>query len=173
MIKILEDMGVTDAWFLRRQEDVLYDLQLVTAHVENTVWFLKQQNIATRIGFPQLIRRLYRLGMDYRSDRFLSSVLEAAVLQELRLLKHKARIPVKNGVTLFGIMDETEFLSEGQVYITFDDAAFISGHFHDLNNRLMIVTRSPALHPGVCIITHDTYTILYYTILITLYRIFK
>jgi hypothetical protein len=150
MIKILEDMGVTQAWFLRRQEEELHHLQLVTAHVENTIWFLKHQSIATRIGFPQLIRRLYHLDMDYRSDRFLSSVVEAAVLRELRLLKHKARIPVENGVTLFGIMDETGFLAEGEVYITFDDAPFIRDNSGDLNNRKMIVTRSPALHPGVC-----------------------
>jgi hypothetical protein len=148
MIKILEDLGVTPEWFLKRQANALYLLQMITAHVENTVGFLKHQNIATRIGFPQLIRRLYRIDIDYRKDRFLASVVETAVLRELRLLKHKARIPIDKGVTLFGIMDETKYLEEGEIYVTFDDASFIEDRYMDLDSRQMIVTRSPALHPG-------------------------
>jgi len=154
-------MGVTHVWFLRRQEEALHFLQLVTANVANTVWFLTQQSIATRIGFPQLIRRLSNLGIDHRRDRFLSSVIEATVLRELRLLKHKARIPIEHGVTLFGIMDETGFLAEGEVYITFDKAPFISGNCGDLQNQLVIVTRSPALHPGVCALLQALFIMLY------------
>src|SRR4051794_2313028 len=109
MIKILEDMGVSEDWFFRQQARALNNLRLVTAHVINTVGFLKRHSVADIVGFPQLIRRFDLMGIDYRRDRFLSSVVEAAVLRELRLLKHKARIPVKQGVTLFGIMDETGY----------------------------------------------------------------
>jgi hypothetical protein len=148
MIKILEDMGVSDAWFMEQQSQELYRLQLVTAHISNTVGFLTRQCVAHGVGFPRLIRRLDLAGIDYRKDQFLSAVVEAAVLRELRLLKHKARIPIAQGVTLFGIMDETGYLHEGQIYIAFDDAHFIADRYMFLNNRRMIVTRSPALHPG-------------------------
>ncbi len=55
------------------------------------------------------------------------------------------------GITLFGIMDETGFLDEGQVYVTYDPGDSTEGR-----KRFeppppagpLLVTRSPALHPG-------------------------
>ena len=148
MIKILEDMGLSAAWFLKEQTAALENLQLVTAHISNTTGFLKRQGIADLVGFPRLIRRLEAVGLDYKRDQFMRSVVEAAILRELRLMKYKARIPVEQGVTLFGIMDETGYLEEGEIFVTFDKAPFIGCHFLDLDNRQMLVTRSPALHPG-------------------------
>ena len=141
-------MGLQNDWFFEQQNRALYRIQLITAHIANTVGFLQRQKIAESIGFPQLIRRLDDIKIDYKNDRFLCSIVEATVLSELRLLKHKARIPIDDGVTLFGIMDETGYLEEGEVYVTFRDAEFITGHASDLDNQKVIVTRSPALHPG-------------------------
>jgi hypothetical protein len=144
----LEDLGVPDSWFFQQQEKRMQALQLITAHIANTVHFLNRQNIAKSIGFPRFLRQLESIGLDYRRDRFMSSVVEGGVLRELRLLKHKARIPVAQGVTLFGIMDETGYLEEGEVYVTFDKADFLHDRALDLDDRQMIITRSPALHPG-------------------------
>jgi hypothetical protein len=148
MIKILEDMGLPAKWFLMQQEAALHRLRFVTAHIANTAGFLKRQNIADRVGFPQLIRYLETIGIDYKRDQFMRSVVEAAVLSELRLMKYKARIPIEQGATLFGIMDETGYLDEGEIFVTFDKAPFIGSHTLDLDKRQMLVTRSPALHPG-------------------------
>jgi hypothetical protein len=148
IIKILEDIGVPDSWFIQAQEKRLHALQLITAHIANTVHFLNRQKVASSVGFPQFLRRLESIGIDYRRDRFMSSVVEATVLRELRLLKHKARIPIAQGVTLFGIMDETGYLDEGEVYVTFDKAPFLHPRALELDGCQMIITRSPALHPG-------------------------
>ncbi|KAF1971230.1 RdRP-domain-containing protein [Bimuria novae-zelandiae CBS 107.79] len=148
MIKILEDMGIPASWFLKQQANALSTLQLVTAHISNTAGFLKRKNIADSVGFPQLIRGLESAGIDYRRDHFMRSVVEAALLREIRLMKYKARIPIAQGVTLFGIMDETGYLEEGEIFVTFDQAPFIDSHPLDLDNRQMLITRSPALHPG-------------------------
>ncbi|KEY67806.1 hypothetical protein S7711_04117 [Stachybotrys chartarum IBT 7711] len=148
MIKILEDMGIPNDWFFRQQSFALDNLRSVTETVENTAKFMKGQNIGHGMGFPRFLRRLWSFGIDYRRDRFLSSLVEAAVLRELRLLKHKARIPIRHGVTLFGIMDEFGYLEDGQVYVAFDDEDFIHDRSNNLHNRRMIITRSPALHPG-------------------------
>ncbi|KAI0007501.1 RdRP-domain-containing protein [Xylariaceae sp. FL0662B] len=146
MIKILEDMGVPGEWFFKLQNREVKRLRMITAQTDNTVIFLKQQKVGEQIRFHQFIRRLDKLGIDYRKDKFLCSLVEAVVLREVRLLKHKARIPVEKGVTLFGVMDEFCFLEEDEVYITFDNLP--GGHYLDLDNRLVIITRSPALHPG-------------------------
>lgn len=146
MIKILEDMRVPDAWFFKGQNRELARLRKITALTNNTVIFLKRQKVAEQMGFSQFIRRLHKLGFDYKKDAFLCSVVEAVVLREVRLLKHKARIPVEHGVTLFGVMDEFGYLGEDEVFVTFDKQE--GGSYPNLHNRLVIVTRSPALHPG-------------------------
>ncbi|CAJ2512005.1 Uu.00g076300.m01.CDS01 [Anthostomella pinea] len=147
IIKIMEDMGVPDAWFLKAQSRELARLCKITGNVDNTVIFLKRQMIADQMRFFQFIRRLHKLGIDYKKDRFLCSIVETVILREVRLLKHKARIPIEKGVTLFGVMDEFGYLGEDEVYITYghSDGA---PHHRDLHDRLVILTRSPALHPG-------------------------
>ncbi|KAH6651893.1 RNA dependent RNA polymerase-domain-containing protein [Truncatella angustata] len=148
MIKILEDMAVPNDWFFQEQDKEVNRLRRITATTFNTVAFLKRQKIADQLGLPRLIRRLDQLEIDYKNDRFLRSVVEAVILRELRLLKHKARIPIEQGVTLFGVVDETGFLEEGEVYITFDLTDLIDTDFLSLEEKELIVTRSPALHPG-------------------------
>jgi len=146
MIKILEDMGIPAEWFIQAQNRELDRLRRITMSTQNTVTFLKRQNIAEQIPLHKFLRRLDKLGFDYKKDRFLCSVVEAVVLREVRLLKHKSRIPIEQGVTLFGIMDEFGYLAEDEVYIVFDED---SAHpYPELHNRLVILTRSPALHPG-------------------------
>ncbi|KAI0550393.1 RNA dependent RNA polymerase-domain-containing protein [Xylaria curta] len=146
MIKILEDMRVPGTWFFKNQNKELDRLRKITAITNNTVTFLKRQKTAEQMGFSQFIRRLQRLNMDYKKDRFLCSVVEAVVLREVRLLKHKSRIPVDQGVTLFGVMDEFKYLNDDEVFITFDKHQGTS--YLDLDDQLVIITRSPALHPG-------------------------
>ncbi|KHN97503.1 RNA-dependent RNA polymerase [Metarhizium album ARSEF 1941] len=150
IIKILEDMGTKPQWFVAQQEKALNILRQVTATAGNTSIFLRSQDIGSAIGLPSFIKQLDKMSIDYRRDRFLKSVVEHAVLRELRLLKHKARIPVDKGVTLFGIMDETGFLNENEIFITYDKVYSTSGARMDatLRDGPVIVTRCPALHPG-------------------------
>jgi hypothetical protein len=145
MIKILEDMGTRHEWFLDLQNKELRVLRAITAQAVNTSTFLRHQLIGTGMGLPGLIMALDRLKLDFRRDIFLKTVVEHVVLRELRLLKHKARIPVDKGVTLFGIMDETGYLEEGEIYVTFDKADRIG---RPPRHGPCLVTRSPALHPG-------------------------
>ncbi|KAF3766441.1 RdRP-domain-containing protein [Cryphonectria parasitica EP155] len=136
MIKILEDMGNTE---LKRIREVMTD-------TDNVAGFLKHKKIAENIRFDYLFRQAAKMGVDWQNDHFMCSVVKAVVFRELRLLKHKARIPVENGITLFGIMDETGFLKENEVYVTYDRC---EERFPPPPTRgRVLVTRSPALHPG-------------------------
>ncbi|KAL3487626.1 RNA dependent RNA polymerase-domain-containing protein, partial [Aspergillus germanicus] len=127
VIKILEDMGAT-------------------ATTKNTAKFIRGQDVAECIKLYRFLLLINRLQLNYKEDPFLRGVVEAMVLRELRLLKHKARIPVRKGITLFGIMDETGFLEEKEVFVTYDT----------MGNRFapppgycrLFVTRSPARHDG-------------------------
>lgn len=150
LIKIMEDMGTTDSWFFAQQKLALEFLKGATSNARNTSTFLKSQAIGQPIRLPKLITKLGSIGIDYRQDRFLRAVVNHVVLRELRLLKHKARIPVRQGITLFGVMDETGLLGEDEIYVTFDaNAAKKHGVCKStLKEGLVLVTRSPALHPG-------------------------
>ncbi|KAF5012175.1 hypothetical protein FDECE_1765 [Fusarium decemcellulare] len=157
MIKILEDMGTKDGWFFDMQQRALNLLRNVTANATNTSFFLEHQAVGVNMGLPKLVKQLDRMGIDYRRDKFLKSAVEHVVLRELRLLKHKARIPVAKGVTLFGVMDETGFLEPGQVYVTYDKTYGVNNSRRinaTLEDGQIIVTRSPALHPGDIQVVH-------------------
>ncbi|OHX00326.1 RNA-dependent RNA polymerase [Colletotrichum incanum] len=150
MIKIMEDLGVDKNFFLRLQKRELDRLRAVTADAYNTGTFLHLQGVGSTFFLPTFIKSLEKYGIDYRRDDFLRAVVESTVLRELRLLKHKARIPVPGGATLFGIMDESGFLKEGEVYVCYDTyrrpgKAPIEDSLRDGE---VLVTRSPALHPG-------------------------
>jgi len=142
-IKILEDMGVDDEFFLYHQDRELRRLQSTTSSSKLASNFLKRHTVGDRINLPWFIRKLDALGVAFQDDPFLRQLIETAVLIELRSLKYKARIPVKDGYTLHGIMDETAILREGEVFCTVGEAGkkrVIVGE--------VVITRSPALHPG-------------------------
>jgi len=144
VIKIMEDMGVQDSWFLHLQSQEVERLRQITATASNAARFLKSQSIGEVGHLSWFIKRLSSLELDFRRDRFLRDVLELSVMMQVCVMKYRARIPVPSGMTLFGIMDETGFIEEGQVYCCFMEG---SSKKH-LVGKNLVITRSPALHPG-------------------------
>lgn len=144
VIKILEDMGVKDSWFLNLQSQEVERLRKITSSAASAAKFLKSQSIGEPAHLPWLIKKLASLELEFRSDRFLRDVLELSVMMQVRIMKYRARIPVPEGLTLFGILDETGFLEEGQVFCTFTK----DGHRTILVGENLVITRAPALHPG-------------------------
>lgn len=143
-IKILEDMGVKDDFFFHHQVKAASRLRSATASSANASRFLKAQGVGRLFHLPWFIKRLDDLCHGFQTDDFLTDVLEISVLVELRALKYKARIPVEEGYTLHGILDETGFLSEGQVFCIVE----IKGQPCVITGKDVLITRSPALHPG-------------------------
>lgn len=147
IIKILEDMGVSNSWFINLQNAQVAMLRGVTTSMENTTNFLRRYYKTKQLGLPKLVNKLSTLGIDFKDDCLLCSTIEALVLHELRLLKHRARIEVDKGATLFGVMDETGFLQENEVFVTFD-TSFARVSAPPSHGTRVLVTRSPALHDG-------------------------
>ncbi|KAK4640048.1 hypothetical protein QC761_0087900 [Podospora bellae-mahoneyi] len=108
MIKILEDMDAPPWWFLELQRKEVNHLRAITRTVSSTASFLAMKDIGESIRLPHLLRQTESMGVGYRQDLFLCSVVETALLKEIKLIKHKARIPVPKGITQFGVMDETD-----------------------------------------------------------------
>lgn len=144
VIKILEDMGVDDGWFMELQSQEVERLRNIMTTAESAAKFLKSQSIGEAGHLPWFIKKLASMGLEFRSDGFLRDVLETSVMMQVRVMKYRARIPVPLGLILYGIMDETGLLAEGQIFCTFmgDKKKQI------LVGRNLVITRSPALHPG-------------------------
>ncbi|KAI9685260.1 MAG: hypothetical protein M1822_004633 [Bathelium mastoideum] len=147
LIKILEDLGVESDALLRLQAQRISELRKLITHPLDAEAFLETNRVGQSTQIPLMIRMLQDIGLHYQADEFLRNFVEMAVLHRLREMKYRGRIPLdKNqGVTLYGIMDETGYLKEGEVYVPIQrsrDRRFV------LTDGGIAVTRSPAMHPG-------------------------
>lgn len=144
LIKILEDLGVPSETFHSLQEDALEHLRMMTSSAINAAIHLENHSIGLAAQLPWLLRNLESLRLPFQADDFLRGAVEMAALISLRELKYRSRIPVEDGVTLYGIMDETGYLEEGEIYCVTETAT----EARNVITGLVTVTRSPALHPG-------------------------
>jgi hypothetical protein len=102
VIKILEDLGVKEESFLDLQEKFVNELRATTKSASNAAEFLRRGHIGEASKLPWLIRKLQDLHLMFWDDPFLRDCLELSVLTQLRELKHRSRIPVDKGYTLYG-----------------------------------------------------------------------
>ena len=160
LIKILEDLDVPDKPFLDLQADAVERLRMTTVSPVNASTFLERNLIGKAARIPWLIRKLSHIGFQFNEDDFLRHMLELAVLIQLREIKHRSRILVEQGTTVYGepqslarlhylladkvgIMDETGYLQESEVYCSIH-----TDRGPLLLTGSVVVTRSPAMHPG-------------------------
>ncbi|KAK6498203.1 hypothetical protein TWF506_004442 [Arthrobotrys conoides] len=144
IIKILEDRGVPVENFMKLQRGALASLRERTFTPDSAAYFLDYQNRCTQANIPFLIRELYSLGWDYKEDNFLRKVVEFTMLSTLRDMKYRARIQVDKGFTLVGILDETGYLREGEIYCPIQRE---NGE-REAHRGVVAICRNPALHPG-------------------------
>ncbi|KAL8778940.1 MAG: hypothetical protein Q9213_007175 [Squamulea squamosa] len=143
-IKILEDLGIPNQAFENLQLRAIDELRGRVSSITNAAAFLEKNNVGKSTHTNCLLRKMQSLGLALSDDLFFRDLLDAVVLIQLQDLKYKTRIPVKEGVTLYGIMDETGYLEEGEVYCCRVD---MKGHIKRAPGTV-VMSRSPARHPG-------------------------
>lgn len=144
LIKILEDLGSDTEYVLKLQAQALQSLEDMIENPINAAKFLDTNHYGGAARTPYLIRSLHYIGLNFREDEFLRHYIEVAASVRIRDLKHRARIPVENAHTLYGIPDETNYLKAGQIYVSLREK---DGARRVICGRA-IITRSPAMHPG-------------------------
>eukprot|EP01103_Thecamoeba_quadrilineata_P021406 TRINITY_DN9833_c0_g1_i1.p1 TRINITY_DN9833_c0_g1~~TRINITY_DN9833_c0_g1_i1.p1 ORF type:complete len:1053 (-),score=216.06 TRINITY_DN9833_c0_g1_i1:401-3313(-) len=144
LIKVLEDRGVDLTTFRSLQKQAISVLREASTSAKKAAAFFKFKSIgAPSFKLARVIKGLADLGLNFSDDPFLAKVLELSLLMSLRDLKHRARIPVPNGFTLMGVMDETRFLEEGQIFVPiYGEDGWMAPH------GPVLVARSPVHHPG-------------------------
>ncbi|KAF3917535.1 hypothetical protein AA313_de0200782 [Arthrobotrys entomopaga] len=144
LIQILEERGIPKTRFLELQNQALVSLRSMTLSAIHAASFLEYQNRCTSADTAFLIRELRNLGWNYQEDKFLRQVVEFSMLNTLRDMKYRARIPIDKGYTLIGIMDETKYLREGEIYIPIKK----EGEERWAYRGRVAICKSPVLHPG-------------------------
>ena len=147
LIKVLEDLGVEADAMVEIQDQRIDELRTLMKHPINAEKFLIDNHIGRSSQIPLLIRMLNDIGLLYQADEFLTRFVEMAILYQLREMKYRGRIRLDKtqGVTLYGIMDETGFLNEGEIFVPIERRG--EGR-HILRDGRVAITRSPAMHPG-------------------------
>ncbi|CRG88837.1 hypothetical protein PISL3812_05872 [Talaromyces islandicus] len=145
LIRILEDLGVARDVFLELQREEVDSLLRVVQSPQQVMRFLEESHISKSTRLPWLVSVLRALKLRYVQDPFLKRTIELALIMRLRDLKYKARIRIPKAVTLYGIMDETGFLNEGEIFVPMVNERF---RREILVCKNVIITRSPAFHPG-------------------------
>ncbi|KAL8638350.1 MAG: hypothetical protein Q9228_004498 [Teloschistes exilis] len=159
LIKILEDLGVPSQAFVELQDEAVEQLRITSENPVNAGYYLQRNGIGKATRLSWLVHKLHYIGISFSDDGFLRDTLELSVLIQLRELKYRSRIYVERGFTAYGkliyssivdfakqkqgIMDETEFLKEGQIYCSVKNektGLILTGR--------VVITRCPALHPG-------------------------
>lgn len=146
LIKILEDLGAPRDVFLELQRAEVESLRQAVRSPQQAAIFLDQAHITKSTRLSWLITLLQSIGINYNQDRFLKRAVELVILMKLRDLKYKARILVPEAVTLYGIMDETGYLKEGEIFVPILNEE--TKRRDILIQKNVLITRSPALHPG-------------------------
>ncbi|KAL1800749.1 hypothetical protein ACET3X_001091 [Alternaria dauci] len=148
-IKILEDLGVPARNFKAVQDEAVRTLKRMTEHPLNAASFLEYSHSGVFAKVPKLFQLMYQIRLSFHEDKFLTDIVEVAAMASLRSMKYRARIPIEKGCLLYGIMDETNTLREGEVYIAtrdFDSRGELKKK--TFVGKRVVITRAPALHPG-------------------------
>ncbi|CAF1214667.1 unnamed protein product [Rotaria sordida] len=146
--------------FLNRQVIVLLENMKVEKHI-----FVKLQNKArlkismsllanksAQHTLEQHVRsydweRMYHSGVQLTQEPFVRSLLLLLAKERLKRLKEKSHIQISlsDGRMLLGVVDETNSLQYGQIFIQLHD---LNGQSQIIKNRKVLITKNPAHFPG-------------------------
>ncbi|KAF6144647.1 hypothetical protein GIB67_006139 [Kingdonia uniflora] len=157
LITLLSTLGVKDQIFVKKQTEVINQLNMLLTDPVMAHQTLKI--MSSREGVNVLKEMLF-CGYKPDAEPFLSMMLQAFRASKLLDLRRKTRIFVPNGRSMMGCLDETGTLEYGQVFVQTSRAndklvhsnCSVSGSELDLYNFIIVgkvlVAKNPCLHPG-------------------------
>ncbi|KAG1151074.1 hypothetical protein G6F37_004946 [Rhizopus arrhizus] len=144
-ITLLSALGVKDEVFLELMGNMLRDIDKILARPEEAIRVLL--NNADEAGTAHMMASIIQAGFLERGDPYIKNLLNLFRVNVLKELKKKAKILVPQGAFLLGVMDETNTLDEGEVYIQVWDNSN-SGTMKQVITGECAVFRNPCFHPG-------------------------
>lgn len=151
LIALLETLGVPAGNFVKIQDRAVATL---TSAVTDTQAALKLYRTNAHFGeapnMPDLLQTLHRV-LDVQGITqvpFLKRCNLTCLTALLRQIKYKAKSRVENAWTLMGVVDETGWLQEGQVFVQLRESTEDGIVMTEFLRGRCLVGRSPYLAPG-------------------------
>jgi len=145
LIAILETLGVKPQDFFRILQAELAHLELASTSYDDMVRLFRRHGLGQAPRLQSILRSLEDQGLnDILDIPFFNELRVLALAHALKQIKYKSRIAVDSSWKLLGVMDEFNYLREGQVYVCLREE---QKEVRYLEGRT-IVTRSPCLHCG-------------------------
>ncbi|KAG8193633.1 hypothetical protein JTE90_002891 [Oedothorax gibbosus] len=145
LITILEQLGVKSNIFMKLQKDMVLELTDSLIY-EMKAW--KLMSNLTTLDYPY--KRLLNAGICLTEEPFFRSLLLAVYKVAIDLLRSKARIaiPPQFGRNMLGVLDETDSLEYGQIFVQYSEELGSAESETHILERTVVVTKNPCMHPG-------------------------
>ena len=149
-IILLSTLGVEDKIFEKIQDKIIkrYLSLLIDSFKallgDNSLYYEVKNKLSY---FIPTFEYFFEKGIDFLNEPLFSQFINILVYSKLLNIKYNGRLNDKKSVCLMGVIDETNTLEEGQVYIHLIYSTEISKIDRILNQKV-IIYRSPSLHPG-------------------------
>lgn len=149
IILLLSSLRVPEQSFLTLQDRMMEQLKALTDNAMEACQAIRDLNEFGGHGYhTYLIQYLSRLGE--RKDPFVQQLLLAFKSFLVKELRTKAKIRVPDSWCLLGVVDETDTLEYGEVFIQIDNSHQKSDNpIRTIFEGDVIVTRNPCFHPGM------------------------
>ncbi|UJR19685.1 hypothetical protein I4U23_022819 [Adineta vaga] len=147
IILLLSSLGIHDHVFLLLQRQMLDKVLAVTKSVASAEDTLEEMNGENGGNGTHhfMIEYLRRFGL--KTEPFVRQMLLCFQAHQLKQLRTRARIFVRDGCCLLGVVDESKVLRYGEVFVQIEQTGGKSAHSRILQGAV-IVTRNPCFHPG-------------------------
>ncbi|KAI0064493.1 RdRP-domain-containing protein [Artomyces pyxidatus] len=166
VIMVLEDRGVSKDAFMDLQEKAKATVYTASDSLEKFRDLLKSSNLGSKYHLSFILEQLGKFDLDLTArngktpigSAFLGRLLRYCINHVLRLMKHRARIPVPKSYQLVGVADEGQAyiqegcdakdvftLDQGRIYVCVQESPdeepkWLKGS--------CVISRSPVIHPG-------------------------
>lgn len=145
-IILLSGLGVPDEAFISLQDKMLRSLALMLLFETIALDTLCHANIPGGLK----VTALSRSGVNLTREPFFRSLLLAIYKSRLGDLLRRARIaiPETHGRLLMGVMDETNSLEYGQVFVRYSKLVSAPGEEPKTLEGKVVISKNPCFHPG-------------------------
>ncbi|GAA5813501.1 hypothetical protein MFLAVUS_006979 [Mucor flavus] len=145
VITLLSALGVKDEVFMELMDSMLFDINKMLQNPCEAVSVLQRN--ADPFGTVKSMAEIIQAGFMERKDPYITNLLSLFRINVLKDLKKKAKIIVPNGAYLLGVMDETDTLEEGEVFVQIYNNTNNNAHKEIITGEV-VVFRNPCFHPG-------------------------
>ncbi|CAF3949624.1 unnamed protein product [Rotaria sp. Silwood2] len=141
VIVLLENMGIGQHIFVKLQNKARQKISM-SLLANKTAQHTLEQNVRSYDW-----ERMRQSGVQLTQEPFVRSLLLLLAQERLKRLKEKShiQIPLSDGRMLLGVVDETNSLQYGQVFIQLRD---LNGQCQIIQDRKVLITKNPAHFPG-------------------------